>query len=598
MSKSRKIFKCNLNDLKVSFTYEDTENNLILNFLNNEFPYDAIRKKELDLFLFIEKLNSIKSYFAYHKAKIAIVLDKNLMQLIRNIPDHRDFITVEELSDHIIFKKISSEGFSRELKDFQKRNLRKLCALPACADFSVPGAGKTTDALAFYSFKKTSNTKLMIISPLNAFASWEDELKECFKVPKDLTRLPRGKGNLKKLLSLNPENSIINYECLLAEGNTSLLIRFLLENPDTLMVLDESHKAKGEKTFEKIKTFAPYVKNKIILTGTPMPYSREDLMSQFYFLYPKYIVPFGEHLLETFQPFFQRTSEEELGLKKIKYKLVKVEPYNAQKAFYEEFILKKLKEKLSLEQVLGLKSIESAYLRLLQFISYPSSSSLQEFLFDINPSLQNQIEDEGDGAKMDAVINRTLELIEEKEKVIIWSCFKKNIDTIHARLKSLKIDSEFIYGDVPTSDEEIDLDSDWEKEETREAKIRRFKELKNTMVLIANPAAAAESISLHKVCNYALYLDRNYEARQFLQSEKRIHRLGSDDQKYIEIFQLNVPKCIDMDINSRIELRAKEQNKFLNDPKLREEFFNESKEAYEENLTLTLKDYVATIHSD
>ena len=46
MSQSRKIIKCNLNDLKVSFTYEDTENNLILNFLNNEFPYDAIRKKK------------------------------------------------------------------------------------------------------------------------------------------------------------------------------------------------------------------------------------------------------------------------------------------------------------------------------------------------------------------------------------------------------------------------------------------------------------------------------------------------------------------------------------------------------------------------
>ena len=42
------------------------------------------------------------------------------MQLIRDIPDHKDFITVEELSDHVILEKISSEGFSRELKDFQK----------------------------------------------------------------------------------------------------------------------------------------------------------------------------------------------------------------------------------------------------------------------------------------------------------------------------------------------------------------------------------------------------------------------------------------------------------------------------------------------
>ena len=44
------------------------------------------------------------------------------------------------------------------------------------ASFSVPGAGKITEALAFFAFHKTNqDSKLLVISPINAFISWDDE---------------------------------------------------------------------------------------------------------------------------------------------------------------------------------------------------------------------------------------------------------------------------------------------------------------------------------------------------------------------------------------------------------------------------------------
>ena len=63
------------------------------------------------------------------------------------------------------------------------------------------------------------------------------------------------------------------------------------------------------------------------------------------------------------------------------------------------------------------------------------------------------------------------------------------------------------------------------------------------MVLVANPAAAAESISLHEHCNHALYLDRTYNAGQFLQSQDRIHRLISKDKsaKIYRYFCMDIP---------------------------------------------------------
>ena len=107
--------------------------------------------------------------------------------------------------------------------------------------------------------------------------------------------------------------------------------------------------------------------------------------------------------------------------------------------------------------------------------------------------------------------------------------------------------------------------------DSREENIRRFKEDPECMVLVANPAAAAESISLHKQCNYALYLDRTYNAGQFLQSQDRIHRLVSKDmekQKYIEIFILDLPECVDWKVHTALNRKIDNMAAFLNDASL------------------------------
>ena len=49
--------------------------------------------------------------------------------------------------------RLNAVGFTRELTDRQLRNVRKLVAMDSGATFSVPGAGKTSEALAFYFYK-------------------------------------------------------------------------------------------------------------------------------------------------------------------------------------------------------------------------------------------------------------------------------------------------------------------------------------------------------------------------------------------------------------------------------------------------------------
>ena len=88
------------------------------------------------------------------------------------------------------------------------------------------------------------------------------------------------------------------------------------------------------------------------------------------------------------------------------------------------------------------------------------------------------------------------------------------------------------------------------------------------MVLVLNPAAASEAISLHKVCHHAIYVDRSFNAAHYLQSEDRIHRLGlgQDEAPTIEIVECR--GTIDEVINQRLTIKVNTMADALNDPSL------------------------------
>ena len=64
--------------------------------------------------------------------------------------------------------------------------------------------------------------------------------------------------------------------------------------------------------------------------------------------------------------------------------------------------------------------------------------------------------------------------------------------------------------------------------EIREVIIDDFDNPKSTLkVVIANPFTIGESVSLHHGCNYSIYLERDFNCSNFIQSKYRIHIVGS-----------------------------------------------------------------------
>ena len=94
--------------------------------------------------------------------------------------------------------------------------------------------------------------------------------------------------------------------------------------------------------------------------------------------------------------------------------------------------------------------------------------------------------------------------------------------------------------------------------ENRERNITEFKTRQDRPVLIANPAACSESISLHMVCHHAVYLERTFNCGQFLQSMDRIHRVGMPARVHpnyhIPILQCAIEQLVDRRLRKRQRL--------------------------------------------
>jgi SNF2 family DNA or RNA helicase len=167
---------------------------------------------------------------------------------------------------------------------------------------------------------------------------------------------------------------------------------------------------------------------------------------------------------------------------------------------------------------------------------------------------------EGTGIKVEKACQLARQLASKNQKTIIWSQFVQIVEDVAGQLQDLN--ALFIHGGVQTDEDEENIES-------REHKIRQFHDDPKTMVLVANPAACAESISLHKVCHNAIYIDRNYNAAHYLQSEYRIHRIGlsPDQETYINI--LTCENSIDDSIERRLNSKINLMSTVLNDKSLK-----------------------------
>jgi len=456
--------------------------------------------------------------------------------------------------------KLKGLGFGRELSAEQARNVGKIASLPAAATFSVPGAGKTTEALACFFYKASSDERLLVIAPKNAFAAWDEQIADCMPhLGAQFMRLRGGKDKIAKLLTDDPRFMLITYQQL---ARVPDLMAAHCARYRTHVFLDESHRIKsgaGKQTARATLSLAHLPVGKLIMSGTPMPQSADDLIPQFAFLYPE-IPANAENVVELMRSIYVRTNKKELGLRPVTHLSAKLQMAPMQYELYKLMkfeVAREAASALNIRSKQAFRSLGRSVARMLQFVSNPALLS-SEIGF-AHPDLLSAVLAEGDGPKLKYVLKKARQLARGGQKVLIWSSFVRNVEYMAERLSDLG--AVYIHGGVDAGDEDDD--------ETREGKIKLFHDDPNVRVMVANPAAAGEGVSLHRVCHYAIYLDRTFNAAHFLQSEDRIHRFGlpKDQETTIEI--VGCAGSVDETVQERLKYKIDKMYEALEDSSLR-----------------------------
>lgn len=531
----------------------------------------------------------VGQYFSARHNQYRVVFTDNARYMLKTANDtsYNTALALNARSEAEIKAHLESIGFKRSLTINQLNNLKKISHLPGAATFSVPGAGKTTEALAFFFVNATDIDRLLVVAPKNAFSAWDEQLDACMgENYGKFVRLRGGEAAIQIALRTNPRFMLITYDQLSRVKNT---IVPLLSSGNIYMFLDESHRIKGGKQIKRadaILEMAHLPKRKLIMSGTPMPQSPKDMVSQFSFLYPTKDVT-DTTVIDLIQPIFVRTTKGQLGIPKLDHRVVQVPMTQLQREIYKTLkseVRRQLNPVLSDSSRYELRRIGKCVMKVMEFVSNPSLlSNDTDYAFDRRVGALLL---ESDGPKIDYVCRRARQLAAEGKKVLIWSSFVQNVELIALRLSDLG--AEFIHGGVDAGDE-----SDFD---TREGKIKRFHTDDTCKVLVANPAACSEGISLHKVCQYAIYLDRSFNAAHYMQSEDRIHRLGLSPDAKPQIEFVECEDSIDQVVRTRLELKVKTMAQALEDSSLSVEIssvdYDEEAEDYD---SLTADDAKAVI---
>ena len=186
-----------------------------------------------------------------------------------------------------ITQKLDEYGANLTLMDFQMRNLLRMLERPVAATFSVPGSGKTSEAIAYWLCRRSQDERLLVALPKVGFLAWEDEFNKWIDWGgENVVRIEQSGAQLHQVFADNPDAKVflITYQRLYR--NVPELLDVMVDD-DWSMILDESHNIKNYTgAYSLAIRRIGYRANcsRMILTGTPAPQGREDLHSQCEFL--------------------------------------------------------------------------------------------------------------------------------------------------------------------------------------------------------------------------------------------------------------------------------------------------------------------------
>jgi SWI/SNF-related matrix-associated actin-dependent regulator of chromatin subfamily A-like protein 1 len=386
--------------------------------------------------------------------------------------------------------------------------------------FDEQGLGKTKiviDALV-KNIKEKIIDGAIIICRKSLIETWKQEISQHSYLKSIVLRgTPNTKGQ--KFMGFS-HFYIINYDSVNNELNR---LNSFLSIRKFAVVLDESHTIKNPKAKSSLAVWilGKRAQKRIIISGTPVANKPYDLWSQYYFLdegkllgknyydfLKRYDIDVKDkdsitgHELDDLRLIInnnsiRRTKTEVLELPEKVYIDKYVNLSGRQESLYFTLKNELVIEIQNIEGEIVLDESNEILKKLIRLVQIASNPYLVDKSYDENPS------------KFIVLDEMVRNIVDVSEKAIIWSSFVDNIKILSKRYK--EFNSVMLHGEIPI--------------EKRDSIIKSFKNNPDCKIMVANPAAAREGLTLTSA-NNAIYVDRNFNLVDYLQSQDRIHRIS------------------------------------------------------------------------
>ena len=389
---------------------------------------------------------------------------------------------------------------------------------PGLCVFDEQGTGKTvTFIFAFDLLVERDEADLaVIVAPKSMIGEWPKDL-ERFRGDIFRTIVLTGSAREKRrLLRERADVFVTNFETAVAmEADLCALMG--ARTGRTVLAVDESFfiKSQDAKRTRTLRRLREWAGRAYVLCGTPAPNSPTDLVQQFSLVdfgycfsgvaLPKereLAAPVVQAAIEARGLYLRHLKSDVLPDLPVKrFQRVTV-PMEAEQAELYRVTLDGLVTEVEAVDAKGFAEQRTHFLArrsaLLQICSNPSAISAT---YSETP------------AKLVALDSLVDQLVQrEREKVVIWSFYRGSVAAIarrYARFGAVRYDGS-------VTDVVVRRDA-----------VRRFQEDDETMVFVANPAAAGAGLTLHRA-RFAIYESLSNQAAHYLQSLDRIHRRGQD----------------------------------------------------------------------
>jgi len=500
----------------------------------------------------------------------------------REVEDALSYL-VAPMLDEELRELLAATRFQRNLRDFQLRDLAKIISLSHGANFSVPGSGKTTVTYAVYEAERIRGRvdRLLVVAPLSAFDSWFEESIESLNPPPIV-------GRFEDRIPMGAEVVLVNYQRL---ANRYREIAEWVARHRCHVVLDEAHRMKRGRDGEwgtACLNLSQIAVRRDVLTGTPAPQHPSDFVALLNFLWPHRatrimpaaalvpIPPDGAMAAVSgrLNPFFVRTRKDELGLDlpELRVELVEMKPIQAKiYASMRQTMRRSLAGQTNDQNLI--RGLGEVLMYLLEAATNPGllasaiGGEVQATHWPPNPvpagtQLSEQILSYAEyevPRKFEKLATLVAANAAEGRKTLVWSNFVTNINEISERILAPHHPA-VVHGSIPSMANGAPG--------SREHELARFRHDDECMVLVANPAAMSEGVSLHHTCHEAIYVERTFNAGQYLQSLDRIHRLGLPPGTRTRMTFLVSEHTIDEAVDLRVRVKAERLSLMLSDPNL------------------------------